>query len=276
MLKKNVGFLFVAGILSAQTIRFAPLPMDNSIKLYKEYEGFIKYIERETKIKIKLVVAKSYKELIDKFSKKKIDIAEFGALPYLKLKNRYSYAKPFLTSLSKSGKTFYTCNFFTTDKNINTLKDIDKNTTIFLTNSRSTCGYLMSEDMLKMYNLSLKNLKYRYKKTHSNVVLYTVMNENSIGDVKSSIYKKYRYLKLKLLKKSTKIPSFSLIANTKSLKQDDIEKISKVLLKLNPSTNKKDRIVMKNWGKNIKYGFIKTPSNMYQKINKIKKEIKIP
>ena len=261
---------------NSKVITFSPLSMDKSPKLFLHYEPMLKYLEKETGYKFKYIFSPSYKDLIIDFENEKIDIVELGPLPFLKLYQEYKYAKPFLTFKSKDYKPYYTCNMITTDKNINTLEDVTPKLQVELTRKLSTCGYLMSEYILNEQDKTLKDFKYKYNGTHSNVLLQVLFNYNSIGIAKSTIIDKYKPFKFKLIKKSPNIPGFAFVANTKTLTQIEIKRIQKAIIKLNPQYNIKDRKLMNEWSTNTKYGAIKTKKDAYNLIIRTVNKIEIP
>lgn len=147
-------FIILFSLSFSDTIRFSPLPMDNSPRLFEQYKHMLKYLEKETGYKFEFIYSKSYRDLLKKFKSGKIDIIELGPLPFVRLKDEFKGAEPFLTFNSKDGKPFYNCVLVTKDKNINSLSNINKNTKVGLTRNLSTCGYLMSE------HIFIENNKY--------------------------------------------------------------------------------------------------------------------
>jgi len=269
-------FLVVCLYGQTKVINFSPLPMDKAPKLFIQYDLMLKYLQKETNIKFNFIYSSSYKELIRNFQDGKIDVIELGALPYVKLKQNFKQAEPFLTFNSKSGNPYYTCNLITKEKNINSFSDILNTNEVILTKSLSTCGYLMSELIMQKNNKTLKNFNYQYVGTHSNVLLKLLLDENSIGTVKSTVLNKYDQFKFKNLAKSPNIPGFAFIYNMNNLNKEDIKKIQKAILKLDPKNNKKDKQLMSKWSYNTKYGAVKTDIKAYDIVYETMKNIKIP
>lgn len=270
-------YLTIFTFLGAKVITFSPLSMDKSPKLFLSYKPMLKYLEKETGYTFKYYFSPTYKDLLIDFQHKKIDIVELGPLPFLKLYTQYKEAKPFLTFKSKNYRPYYTCNMVTTDKNINTLDDVIPNKIqIELTRKLSTCGYLMSEYILNTKNKTLKDFNYKYNGTHSNVLLQTLFNHNSVGIAKSTIIDKYKPFKFKIIQKSPDIPGFAFVANTKTLTKEEIKNIQNAIIKLDPQHNLQDRKLMSEWSSNTKYGAIKTKKDAYNLILKTMDKIKIP
>lgn len=275
-MKYIVIFILLFSPIFARVINFSPLPMDKAPKLFIQYAPLLKYLEEETGYKFKFNYSDNYVEIIEKFKNGQLDIIELGPLPYVKLKQNFNDAYAFLTFLSNKGKDSYTCEFLSTDKDIKSLKDINKDVNIKLTRKISTCGYLMSEFILKKNGKSLENLHYDYVGTHSNVLLELLLKENTAGTAKSTIVNKYKHFDFTKLASSPPIPGFAFVANKKIITQEEINNIQKALLKLHPLENSEDNKFVMNWSENTKYGCKVTKKNAYKDIFDAIKLIKIP
>jgi len=260
----------------AKVINFSPLPMDKAPKLYTQYDSMLKYLEEQTGHKFNFIYSTSYKELIQNFKEGKIDIIELGALPYVKLKEQFKDAYPFLTFNSKYGKPYYSCDLITTEKNINEFSDIVHSNDVILTRSLSTCGYLMSEYIMKEKGESLENFQYQYAGTHSNVLLKILLEKNTIGTVKSTVLDKYSQFEFKTIAKSPNIPGFAFIANKNTIGSKEIKAIENAILKLDPLHNEKDKDTVSKWSVNTQFGAVKTDEKVYDIVIESIKTIKIP
>jgi phosphonate transport system substrate-binding protein len=267
----RLAFLcLVAGaVLAAETIRFAPLPMDIAPKLHQQYSKMLSYLEHQTGLKFEFVYCASYEELFEKFRNNEIDIAELGPLPYVKLYEVKPEIRPFLTFLTSKGKDHYTCNLITTDRHLAALAEVDPGRDhLYLTSGSSTCGPLMMSQILGTASLKVEDFKSTFAGTHSNVVLQTLLEENSIGGIKSTVTDNYAHLGLKILGTSQPIPGFAFVADSKRVDASTIKRIQKALLKLKPLENPEHWELTKFWGKNIRYGAIKTDPAVYSGVIK--------
>ena len=250
--------LFLPIIIFAQVIKFSPLPVDTANNLYNKYSPLLQYLSLHTGDKYKFIYSPTYKDLLNNFKHKKVDMIILGALPYIKLKKEFKSAKPIITFLNKYNKPYYTCQIITNDKDIKSLNDINYDTKIFLTSKLSTCGYLLTEYMFNRKNKTLQEYNYKYTGSHINVVFNVTLYNNSIGDVKSSIAREYKHF-IKIIDTSIKIPEFSLVINTNKLSKQKIKKIVSLLINY----------------KKCKRKLIATPQNFYESIEKISKGIEI-
>jgi len=267
--------VFIIG-LCAKVITFSPLPMDKAPQVYAQYHEMLQYLEKETGHKFKFIYSSSYKELIKNFKEGKIDFIELGALPYVRLKEHFNQAYPFLTFNSKYGKPYYTCNLITTEKNIDTFTDITHVNEVVLTRALSTCGYLMSEHIMKNNKESLENFHYYYVGTHSNVLLEILLRDNTVGTLKSTVLDKYSQFKFKTIEKSPNIPGFAFIANKNTMRMKEINSIKKAILKLDPFKSAHDKDTVSKWSVNTKYGAIETDPKVYDIVLDSLKKIQIP
>jgi phosphonate transport system substrate-binding protein len=275
---KRLLFLVLFSLLQldARVINFSPLPMDKAPKLLLQYTPLLKYLSEQTGDKYNFVFSESYDTIIKDFQEGKLDIIELGPLPFVKLSQKYKYAKPFLTFLTKDGMDSYTCEMLTTEKSIKSLADVDEKIHVNLTRRISTCGYLMSEFILRNNGQSLKNLDYEYVGTHSSVLLHILLEDMAIGTAKSTIVEKYKQFKFTHLASSPKIPGFAFVANLKTIDQESIKKIQQAMLKLKPLENAKDAQFTKTWGENVKYGCVATGEKTYEEIFNALSIIEIP
>jgi len=252
--------------------------MDKSPKVFMQYKYMLEYLEKETGYKFEFIHASSYENLIKNFIDGNIDIIELGPLPFVKLKEHYKDAEPFLTFKSSDGKPSYTCDVLTTDGYIKNLYDmfdenIDKK--IILTRKLSTCGYLMTEYIFNNYNKTLKDFDYSYSGTHSSVLLNLLLTKDSIGTVKSTVANKYKHFHFNKIAQSPDIPGFAFIANKRNVSDIQISTIQKAILKLNPLSNEDDKVLVSKWSDNTKYGAVATQKNTYDIVYKAIRKIKI-
>jgi phosphonate transport system substrate-binding protein len=250
MFRKLLVLLLFINICYAKTIVFAPLPIKNSAMSIKEYSPMIEYLSKRTKLKFEIYISKDYKDFIDKFKKGKLDIIFIGSVSYIYLKKEISFIKPIVSFKTNSGQNMTTCSIITTIKDINNIDDI-KNKKFALTSKYSSCGYLMSEYMLNKYNLSLKDLNYKFVGNSSDLAMSILLQEYDVGGIETNMAKKYESMGIKILANSENIPNYILAVNTKKIFKANIEKIKNLLLSLNI---KSDNHILRRWGDDIKYG----------------------
>ena len=223
--------LFTSGTLFSndkKTINFAPLPTKKAEKNIAEFLPINSYMQEMLGVRINYIYKKDYQDILNGFEEGKIDIAFLGPLPFISLKKEYKFVEPIVTFKHQGGFAKYRCVLakFKEDK-----FDRSKQIKVALTQPLSTCGYLMSNILLKKeFNIELKNQKYRYTMSHTNALLSVLKGESLLAGAKESIAKEYESLGIKIIAKSKLLPGFSLVANTKTLSKEQIQKLQTTLL----------------------------------------------
>jgi ABC-type phosphate/phosphonate transport system substrate-binding protein len=237
ILAKNISIILVFLLLSTtlmsnekRVIKFAPLPTKKASKNIEDFLPMNSYLKEKLSIDIKYVYKKDYQDILNGFKDGTIDMAYLGPLPFISLKKEYMFVRPIVTFKQKSGSSKYRCVLakFKNDK-----FDTQKQVKIALTQPLSTCGYLMTNILLKEnFNMELKEQKYDYTMSHTNALISTVKGEFLIAGAKKSIAKKYESLGMEIIAQSRLLPGFSLVVNTQTLSKEQIKEIEDALLRL--------------------------------------------
>nr|WP_321267085.1 PhnD/SsuA/transferrin family substrate-binding protein [uncultured Sulfurimonas sp.] len=256
-----ICFLLISTSIFAQNIRvinFAPLPTKKASKNIEDFLPMNSYLKEKLSIDIKYVYKDDYQEILNGFKDGSIDMAYLGPLPFLALRDEYMFVKPIISFKEKNGSSKYRCVLakFKNDK-------FDKNSKIkvALTQPLSTCGYLMTNLLLKEnFNIELKKQKYDYKMSHTNALTSVAKGEFLIAGAKESIAKKYSSLGIEIIAKSKLIPGFCLVVNTQTLSLGQIKEIEDALFSL-PQEK------YKSWKGVTAYGVEKTNIDDYKELN---------
>lgn len=258
LIKIFLVILLVNMNIFAKEIIFAPLPTKKALKNIKDFLPMTSYLNKKLNLDIQYTYIKDYKNIIKGFEEGKIDIAYLGPLPFLLLKKEFPSAKAIITFAQKNGKFKYRCviSKFKNDK-IN----FDKKIRVALTQRYSTCGFYMTNLLLKeKMNIKLKKQKYKYTMSHSNALIETLKGNYIIAGAKDSIAKKYETLGMEIINESKLLPGFSLVVNTKTLSKEVIEKIKNELI----NTPKE---VYSKWHSITSYGMKETHISDYKNIH---------
>lgn len=263
--------------LYADTVRFAPLSMEKSDTVMQQYRPMLDYLEKETGDRFSVVYSPNYADMLHKIEQKEIDLAYLGPLPYVALRKKYTHIEPLVRFLNRNGRATYTCSIITrSDSDIDSLEGL-AGRTIALTQPLSTCGYLMSERLLRQAGSSMeKGVRYAYTGSHVNSALSVILGESDVGGLKSNISRKYTHFGLKVLASTSDLPGFLLVANTKTLSREQITRLRKALLALRPLENAEERALTASWGAQLRYGAIAAKRSDYDMIEEALDEITIP
>lgn len=260
-------------LLASDTIRFAPLPMQKAETVIQQYTPFLKHLEEETGTAFEISYSPNYDTLIEKFVRGEIDMAYLGPLPYVKLHRQFPYAKPLVRFLNSDGEADYTCCLIArSDSGISPLY-LSQAKRVALTQPSSTCGYLITEKILRKHDLSLSNtMFYSYTGSHSNSALSVILGNADIGGLKTSIAKRYLFHGITILEESDPIPGFALIYNSKTMDSHQADLIRDSLLSKQSQTEES----VKQWGKQLQYGVVPASHSDYAYIIKALITIMIP
>ena len=225
-----ISIIFSQFLHSKESINFAPLPLKKGLRNIEEFLPVSKYLKDKLEIKINYVYKQDYADIIKGFEDGSIDITYLGSLPYTYLIQKYKFIKPIVGFKEKDGKNEYRCVLakFAEDK-----LDISKPIKVALTQPLSTCGYYMTNILLKdNFNIDLSKQKYEYTMSHSNALIKIVEGKFLIAGAKESIARKYESLGVEIIAISSPLNNFYLIANTKTLSEEKIDEIKKTLLSI--------------------------------------------
>lgn len=259
----------------AQSIRFAPLPMLSRVEMEKDFQPFTHYLNKITSAKVEMIYHKNYQTLLDGLNNDTIDLAYLGPLPYVSLTQLDPSYVPMVRFVDQDGSATYTCSLVSFDSPLQNVRNVIP-PIIALTQPQSTCGYLVTEQLLQHSGSSLVNLPYYYTGLHSECALDVLRGKAQFAGLKTSIARQYRNLGLDIVAESAPFPGYLLVANSRTLDGETIAKIQASLLELKPNIVTGGDDVSAPWGKMIRYGAIPVHSSDYDVIRKMVNRVKIP
>lgn len=262
----------VTAAAQAETIRFAPLPMENRETVVKQYRPMVLYLEKALNVTIEFVFTDNYADIINNFVKGRVDLAYLGPLPYVELRAKDDKAEPLVHFNEASGKPMYTCAIITLADSPLQLQGL-KNRRIGLTQPLSTCGYLSVNGLLQEQGSRLEDNRYTYLDKHDAVALAVVRGEYDAGGLKTAIGKKYSHMGLKILAETAPMPSFGLVANRATMSAATIKALRNALTQLDPAAEKE---LLASWGENIQYGAVAASDKDYDVVRKLLGNSPIP
>jgi phosphonate transport system substrate-binding protein len=268
--------LISAAPLWGREIIFSPLPMMQPSLVARHARPMLSYLEQELNEPIGIEYHKNYEKILSAFCRNRIDLAFLGPLPYINLKKRCDKVVPIVRFVNKKGKATYTCSIITdAEIGVKRLQDLAGGK-VALTQPLSTCGYLMTDFLLRGAGLRLEDARYRYVGNHRKVALAVIRGEADAGGIKTSIAHKYEHLGIRFLAQTPPLPGFLLVANGSTMTRREIEKIRNALLNLHPLTNPEDAHITSCWGEKIRYGAVPVNDSDYDIIRNELARMSIP
>ncbi len=243
--------------LEGRELIFASLPYKNNAGIVEDFAPMLRYLESDLNQSVNFRFEPSYRKLIADFIDDKIDMAYMGPLPTLALMKQDASAHPIVTFNDADGKNGYRCVLvkFAPDvlpmEHPQTLK-------VALTEPLSTCGYFSTAPLIQTFTEApLSSMHYRYVHTHDEAALSVLRGEFHLGGMKESIAESYRSLGLEIIAYSPVVPGFTLVVNTQTLSQEQIETIRARLLNA-PFKE------YASWGKEISFGVQAVHADTYR------------
>lgn len=263
-----VLLLALASPASAETLKFAPLPMENPETVAGQWKPLLEYLKKSVGIEFVIDYSTSNDEILGKFEAGKLDLAYLGPLPYLRLKDRFPAARPLVIFHEADGRPSYTCALVVAaDSDLRPEQLTGRK--IALTQSLSTCGFFSISGLLQQVGIRLEDTRYRYLGPHDAVALAVAGGEFDAGGLKSAIARKYASLGLRIIAETAPLPGLALVANGARVSEERMEAIRRALLAA-------DETVRKTWGDNIRHGLSAATDEDYAGARKLPYRDPIP
>lgn len=258
--------LTIAAMAYGETIRFAPLPMEDRETVVKQFRPLTTFLEQRLKVTITYEYSESYADILKKFCDLKVDLAYLGPLPYVELRNAYPQAQPLVHFKEKSGEATYTCALVAfPDTGFDAPSARKK--TIALTQPLSTCGYLSTCGLMRRLGGSIEENFYRYLNQHDAVALAVIRGEFDAGGLKTTIARKFTHMGLQIIAETPPMPGFAMVANMGTLSPEKADLIRRELIALDPGA--KDKTLVASWGENIRHGAVMAADGDYQVVREL-------
>ena|GEM_PF-4786465 len=222
------------------TLYFSPLPTSNTRLNLVKIQPVANYLSQILMRPVKPKLYESYREIIQAMSNNEIQFAELGPLPFLTLQEKSSYITPLATVNKVSYNRRYECVLAAPSDGIQSIEQLNslKHPRVALTQPDSTCGWLVTHQLLQEHGFDLAKHDYAYLGSQQKVALALIRKEYSIGGLARFIAERYQPLGLEILKTSDSMPPFVLVANTQTLSPIELEKVTQALVNYQPSLHK--------------------------------------
>lgn len=261
--------IFLAPLAQAadSPLRFAPLPMEDRKILLSQYEPFLDYLQEATGEAYDFRFHRDYGRILDALRDDQLDLAYLGPLPYVFLTARDDGFVPLVIFLNRAGEARYTCSLVVFAGDGLALGDL-AGRRIALTQPYSTCGYLVTDFLLREAGLSLAAGGFDYTGSHSEAILSVVRGTHAAAGAKTSIAEKFAHLGVVPLAESEPLPGFVLVANTRTTTAVQRERIRQALVGLDPA-DPTDRKRLDHWGEAIRFGAIPVEDSAYDPVRRL-------
>lgn len=243
---------------AAQTLRFAPLPLEDPKIIHEQIGGLIDFLAEQAEVPIQWTHFRDYGDLLTAFHEGEIDLAYLGPLPLAILQRDYSHAQPLGCFREADGAPHYTCSLMAyADDNLFPSEIQGKR--IGLTQPYSTCGWLAVSEMLRAAGRRLDGdaNQFTYAGNHTKAALGVVRGRFDVAGVKTAIAQRYAHLNLEPIAESQRWPGFSLVANTATLSAAMVARLQEGLTSLEDLEHKPALAQLTaSWGPQVRHGIV--------------------
>lgn len=248
----------VVSIVAAETIRFAPLPLEEPSIVHEQFGGLIDFLAEHTQTQIQWLSFPDYGDLITAFREGEVDLAYLGPLPLALLQRVHGDARPLGCFRDADGAPHYTCSLVAYGED-NVFPNEIQGKRIGLTQPYSTCGWLAVSEMLHRAGRRLDGdgNSLAYAGSHSQAALGVVRGEYDVAGVKTEIAQRYAHLNLEPIAESQRWPGFSLVANMATLSAQQVARLRAALLELEDASQKPGMSrLTTGWGNQVRNGIV--------------------
>ncbi len=263
-----LGLLVVPLPLPAQTLHFAPLPMQDAETVVREKRPMLEYLARESGLDFEIEYSTGYAEILDKFSAGEVDLAYLGPLPYVALREQYEAAEPLVLFREPTGEARYTCTVVMFADDRVPLAELHGKS-VALTQPLSTCGYLATDHLLRGAGVHLAETEYRYLGRHDEVALAVARGDFRGGGLKTHIAARYEHLGLVRLAETEPLPAFALVANAETVPAELRQRLRDALLALDPQRRSEDAEQVRDWGESLSHGAVPVEDADYAPVRRM-------
>ncbi len=228
-MKYIIALLLFIGLLNAKIVLNVIPIVDRDI-VYQGMMPLKNFLEKELNEEVVIEVGKNYKEGENRLMNGKIDLAFIGPYATAKLMKKSRFIVP-LVKLVKNGKAKYRGAIVVRkNSDIRKLSQF-KGKRFAFGDPSSTLSSAVPKYMLNIAGVKLEDLaSYKYYGSHSKVIRAIINNKADGGGVKEN-FALANLDKLKIIKYTMYVPTFTILANAKYTKRKKLELIKSALLR---------------------------------------------
>jgi phosphonate transport system substrate-binding protein len=216
-----------------------------------------------------MVFVADYAQLLDQFRLGRIDLAYLGPLPYVRLRAVFPEADPLVIFREPSGEAQYQCVVVSMMDELPRLEGL-RDRRIALTQPLSTCGFLVTEGLLRRHGTSLAQNHFFYAGTHSGALVAVVRGQAHLAGAKRSIAEKFLKLGLEVRAESEPLPGFVLVANGVTVSSQRREEIRRFLVEMD-ALAREGRLA---WGEKVGFGAVPARDSDFDAVRRLREEAK--
>ena len=247
MMNRLVLFLCFLTVIIAQEINFGYYPLKSHPNLIEIANELKNYIEKNSLLKLNLIIPKDQKTFIDDLKNNKYDFAYASPYSFIISKKKNKHLTPSLILLQKNGKPYFRCKFIT-HKNSGILSfDESSEKSFAWGKEHSMSANLIPKYILKLYNISHNDTSSDLYGLSSDEIISAIENKYAqVGSIHEDIPVSEN---IRVLKRSFPIPEYCFVINNKTINNNTHKLLKNAILSISLKTTPE---LMKRFSKHHK------------------------
>lgn len=254
------------------TVSFGFIPMYTPHQMYEKFQPLMDYLSRNTSYRFRMRLTRDYDEIVGLLEDGTLKIALLGGVSYVTARDRAGLV-PILKPLNPQGEPFYRSVIVVRkDSDISSIRDLkDKS---FAFGARwSTSTALIPLYYMRSIGIGLDDLSgYVYLRYSDSIAREVIKGNYDAGTMIDVMANFYKDKGLKFIFVSEPIPTLPIVVR-KDAPKELIDEVKKALLGLDPK-DPAQRDMLKEWGDEIKYGFVTARDSDYHGIKNMVDSLK--
>ncbi|NIA02714.1 MAG: phosphate/phosphite/phosphonate ABC transporter substrate-binding protein [Planctomycetia bacterium] len=201
------------------SLTFLVHPYDNPSRLVARFSPLCDYLSKVSGQPVKLVIARSYVDQVQRITKGQVDLAYMGPTPFLRAQDHYladnvKKIVPFAAEVKGGNASYQSVIVVRDNSDIKDIKDIEDHTFAFGA-PHSFSSHYVPRVMLGNNGLAFKNLRdYAYLGRHERVALAVLHGDFDAGGLNRDVAKRYqnRTPGLRVISASAPLPPHLIVA----------------------------------------------------------------
>ncbi|HLB05815.1 MAG TPA: phosphate/phosphite/phosphonate ABC transporter substrate-binding protein [Thermodesulfobacteriota bacterium] len=240
--------------------------------MYERFQPLMDYLSSNTPYRFRMRLTRDYNEMVNLLEDGSLKIALLGGASYVITRDKVDII-PILKPLNSDGKPFYRSIIVARkDRDINSLSDLKGKSFAFgarwSTSTTIDPLYYLCNNGIALSDFS----SYVYLRYSDSVAREVLKGNFDAGTVIDTMAYFYKDKGLKFIFVSDPLPTLPVVVR-KDVPKEVIASVKKALLSLDP----KDPLnhgMLKEWGEEIKYGFVEAVGSDYDEIVRMIKYLK--
>lgn len=219
----------------AQEIRFSPWPMGARDQSIYDNKPLAEYLSKRLNRPVRIVYFEKYERVMEEFKNGNIDLITIGPNPFIKLRQDYPDTLGIAHIKDEKGSALYTCSVVVRKTGPNSIKAIKG--TLGLCQGLCTCGRFFAKYVLKSVGKDIRTFETKEFLFHNDVIEALIRGDVEAAFLRTDVVRKYLGYNVKVIYTSPLLPNRIVAANKRTLDNEVIAKVKKILLEISPTTH---------------------------------------